>query len=105
MTKFRSRIKIFERTVEVLDKNDNQPIVQGFQLVVNNLIGTDGRRVEDFPTGIIGRVPAVDPDVNDTLSFSFSKPGVAELILIENGGAISLKPALSSNRPMHVAGL
>ena len=59
--------------IKIQDENDNDPRTQKFSVVLNNLIGSDGRSVLHFPENLFGIVPSFDPDVNDTLSFRFDK--------------------------------
>ena len=74
--------------IHVLDQNDNSPILEDFDIYFNNYEG-------QFPSGDIGKVPASDPDVSDTLQYGIIR-GNANNHLILNGttGGIRLHPSL-----------
>lgn len=81
--------------VEILvtDANDNQPVLKDFQVVFNNFR-------DHFPTGIIGRVPAFDADVNDNLTYRILSGNNANLIRLNaSSGQITLSPQLNTNVP------
>lgn len=52
-----------------------------------------------FPLHNLGRIPAYDPDINDTLSYSFIEGNAAELLILnKKTGEISLSSNLNTNR-------
>uniref|UniRef100_A0A3B3ZF42 Uncharacterized protein n=1 Tax=Periophthalmus magnuspinnatus TaxID=409849 RepID=A0A3B3ZF42_9GOBI len=53
--------------IKLVDQNDNYPTLQNFQIIFNNFVSN---RPNSFPSGVIGRVPAHDPDVSDRLFFT-----------------------------------
>ncbi|XP_018019328.1 protocadherin-like wing polarity protein stan [Hyalella azteca] len=78
-------------TVHVVDVNDNKPVLADFRIIFNNF-------KDHFPVGPIGRVPAVDADVTDQLSYSVVSGNKAGLLNIgRDSGEISLSPALNNN--------
>uniref|UniRef100_A0A673G5N3 Cadherin EGF LAG seven-pass G-type receptor 3-like n=1 Tax=Sinocyclocheilus rhinocerous TaxID=307959 RepID=A0A673G5N3_9TELE len=52
--------------IRLVDQNDNGPQMQDFQIIFNNFVSN---RSNTFPSGVIGHVPAHDPDVSDLLCF------------------------------------
>ncbi|KAL7022348.1 hypothetical protein ACKWTF_012208 [Chironomus riparius] len=81
--------------VEILvtDANDNQPVLKDFHVIFNNFR-------DHFPSGIIGRVPAFDADVNDNLTYRILSGNNANLIRLNpNTGQITLSPQLNTNVP------
>uniref|UniRef100_A0AAQ4RB10 Cadherin EGF LAG seven-pass G-type receptor 2 n=1 Tax=Gasterosteus aculeatus aculeatus TaxID=481459 RepID=A0AAQ4RB10_GASAC len=84
--------------VKLVDKNDNVPMLKNFQIIFNNYV-TD--KSSSFPTGVIGRIPAHDPDVSDQLHYSFEVGNELKLVLLnQSTGEIQLSPALDNNRPL-----
>ncbi|XP_062834481.1 cadherin EGF LAG seven-pass G-type receptor 2 isoform X1 [Anolis carolinensis] len=84
--------------VRLRDKNDNIPILKNFEIIFNNYITN---RSSSFPTGVIGRIPASDPDVSDTLSYSFEQGNELKLVLLNHStGELRLSRALDNNRPL-----
>ncbi|NXD15619.1 CELR2 protein, partial [Nothocercus nigrocapillus] len=84
--------------VRLRDTNDNSPQLRNFEILFNNYItnGSGG-----FPGGVIGRVPAHDPDVSDRLSYAFEQGNELKLVLLDAGtGELRLSPALDNNRPL-----
>ncbi|NWJ09241.1 CELR2 protein, partial [Crypturellus undulatus] len=84
--------------VRLRDTNDNSPQLRNFEILFNNYItnGSGG-----FPGGVIGRVPAHDPDVSDRLSYAFEQGNELQLVLLDAGtGELRLSPALDNNRPL-----
>ena len=78
--------------VNVLDVNDNTPQLKDFVIVFNNFESY-------FPTKPIGRVPAFDPDANDTLLYEISQS--LEFLLLDNKtGEITLNSNLNTNVPI-----
>lgn len=81
--------------VEILvtDTNDNQPVMKDFQVIFNNFR-------DHFPSGIIGRIPAFDADVNDNLTYRILSGNNANLVrLNSSSGGITLSPQLNTNVP------
>jgi hypothetical protein len=77
----------------VQDVNDNAPILGSFVIVFNNY-------KDHFQSGIVGRIPARDPDVNDKLRYRFvAKNQVDFLHLDEETGSIRLDARLNSDKP------
>ncbi|XP_009999187.1 PREDICTED: cadherin EGF LAG seven-pass G-type receptor 2-like, partial [Chaetura pelagica] len=56
--------------VRLRDVNDNPPQLQNFEILFNNYITNQSG---SFPGGVIGRVPAHDPDVSDSLTYTFEQ--------------------------------
>ncbi|XP_053103347.1 cadherin EGF LAG seven-pass G-type receptor 2 isoform X2 [Hemicordylus capensis] len=84
--------------VRLLDKNDNIPVLKNFEIIFNNYITN---KSSSFPTGVIGRIPAYDPDVSDTLSYSFEQGNELKLVLLNHStGELHLSRALDNNRPL-----
>ncbi|XP_029430115.1 cadherin EGF LAG seven-pass G-type receptor 2 [Rhinatrema bivittatum] len=84
--------------IRLLDKNDNIPVLKNFLIIFNNYITN---KSSSFPNGSIGKIPAYDPDVSDTLSFSFEQGNELNLVLLNNTtGELKLSRALDNNRPL-----
>uniref|UniRef100_A0A5F8HC53 Cadherin EGF LAG seven-pass G-type receptor 2 n=1 Tax=Monodelphis domestica TaxID=13616 RepID=A0A5F8HC53_MONDO len=84
--------------VRLLDRNDNPPVLGNFEILFNNYVTN---RSSSFPGGAIGRVPAHDPDVSDTLSYSFERGNELSLVLLNaSTGELRLSKALDNNRPL-----
>uniref|UniRef100_A0A8C5DC83 Cadherin, EGF LAG seven-pass G-type receptor 3 n=1 Tax=Gouania willdenowi TaxID=441366 RepID=A0A8C5DC83_GOUWI len=62
--------------IKLLDQNDNEPTLQHFQIIFNNFVSN---RSNSFPSGVIGRVPAHDPDVSDRLYYTIDREHCREL--------------------------
>ncbi|XP_034022451.1 cadherin EGF LAG seven-pass G-type receptor 2 isoform X2 [Thalassophryne amazonica] len=87
--------------VKLVDKNDNKPVLKNFQIIFNNYV-TD--KLSSFPTGVIGRIPARDPDVSDQLQYSFEMGNELNLVLLNKStGEIQLSQALDNNRPLEAS--
>ncbi|XP_051975378.1 cadherin EGF LAG seven-pass G-type receptor 1 [Xyrauchen texanus] len=87
-------------TVHVLlvDVNDNDPVLQNFVIIFNNYITN---KSSSFPTGVIGKVPARDPDVSDKLLYTFVEGNeLSLLILNQDTGELKLSKDLDNNRPL-----
>ncbi|XP_051548726.1 cadherin EGF LAG seven-pass G-type receptor 1-like isoform X2 [Myxocyprinus asiaticus] len=87
-------------TVHVLlvDVNDNDPVLHDFEIIFNNYITN---KSSSFPTGVIGKVPARDPDVSDKLLYTFVEGNeLSLLILNQNTGELKLSKDLDKNRPL-----
>ncbi|RVE73479.1 hypothetical protein OJAV_G00049860 [Oryzias javanicus] len=87
--------------VKLLDQNDNLPVLQNFQIIFNNYV-TD--KSSSFPAGVIGRIPAHDPDVSDRLHYSFEAGNELNLVLLNRStGEIRLSQALNNNRALEAS--
>ncbi|XP_029989175.1 cadherin EGF LAG seven-pass G-type receptor 2 isoform X2 [Sphaeramia orbicularis] len=87
--------------IKLVDKNDNIPVLKNFQIIFNNYV-TD--KANSFPTGVIGRIPAHDPDVSDQLHYSFEMGNELNLVLLnQTTGEIQLSQALDNNRPLEAS--
>ncbi|XP_069489759.1 cadherin EGF LAG seven-pass G-type receptor 2 isoform X2 [Ambystoma mexicanum] len=84
--------------VRLKDQNDNSPVLSNFQIIFNNYISN---RSGSFPDGVIGKIPAYDPDVSDSLVYNFEQGNELDLVLLNNmTGEIRLSRALDNNRPL-----
>ncbi|KAK8742193.1 hypothetical protein OTU49_002167, partial [Cherax quadricarinatus] len=82
-------------TVHVVDINDNAPVLSDFRIIFNNF-------KNHFPVGPIGRVPAMDADVTDQLTYHIISGNKAGLVDIhKDSGEITLSPSLNTNVPIH----
>ncbi|AWP02840.1 putative cadherin EGF LAG seven-pass G-type receptor 2 [Scophthalmus maximus] len=87
--------------IKLVDKNDNMPMLKNFQIIFNNYV-TD--KSSSFPTGVIGRIPAHDPDVSDRLHYRFEVGNELNLVLLnQSTGEIQLSRALDNNRPLEAS--
>ncbi|XP_056129029.1 cadherin EGF LAG seven-pass G-type receptor 2 [Lampris incognitus] len=87
--------------IKLVDKNDNVPILKNFQIIFNNYV-TD--KSNSFPTGVIGRIPAHDPDVSDHLHYCFDMGNELNLVILnQSTGEIQLSQALDNNRPLEAS--
>ncbi len=87
--------------IKLVDKNDNMPVLKNFQIIFNNYVT---EKSSSFPTGVIGRIPAHDPDVSDQLHYSFEVGNELNLVLLnQSTGEIQLSPALDNNRPLEAS--
>uniref|UniRef100_A0A8C4EAC9 Cadherin EGF LAG seven-pass G-type receptor 2 n=1 Tax=Dicentrarchus labrax TaxID=13489 RepID=A0A8C4EAC9_DICLA len=87
--------------IKLVDKNDNVPVLKNFQIIFNNYV-TD--KSSSFPSGVIGRIPAHDPDVSDQLHYSFEVGNELNLVLLnQSTGEIQLSQALDNNRPLEAS--
>ncbi|XP_016520915.1 cadherin EGF LAG seven-pass G-type receptor 2 isoform X2 [Poecilia formosa] len=87
--------------IKLVDKNDNVPVLKNFQIIFNNYV-TD--KSSSFPTGVIGRIPAHDPDVSDQLHYNFEVGNELNLVLLnQSTGEIQLSQALDNNRPLEAS--
>ncbi|CAL8402240.1 unnamed protein product [Arctogadus glacialis] len=87
--------------VKLVDKNDNVPVLKNFQIIFNNYV-TD--KSSSFPSGVIGRIPAHDPDVSDQLHYSFEVGNELNLVILnQSTGEIQLSPDLDNNRPLEAS--
>ncbi|XP_069833172.1 cadherin EGF LAG seven-pass G-type receptor 1 isoform X2 [Dendropsophus ebraccatus] len=84
--------------VKLLDKNDNDPVLQDFEIIFNNYVTN---KSNSFPSGVIGRIPAYDPDVSDTLHYSFIQGNELNLLILDpSTGDLKLSKDLDNNRPL-----
>ncbi|XP_036388557.1 LOW QUALITY PROTEIN: cadherin EGF LAG seven-pass G-type receptor 3 [Megalops cyprinoides] len=84
--------------IRLVDQNDNGPLLQDFQIIFNNFVSN---RSNSFPSGVIGRVPAHDPDVSDRLHYSIEHGNELHLLLLNHSsGEIRLSRKLDNNRPL-----
>ncbi|XP_051549071.1 LOW QUALITY PROTEIN: cadherin EGF LAG seven-pass G-type receptor 2-like [Myxocyprinus asiaticus] len=87
--------------IKLIDKNDNVPVLKNFQILFNNYV-TD--KTNSFPSGVIGRIPAYDPDVSDQLHYSFEAGNELNLVILnQSTGEIRLSRALDNNRPLEAS--
>ncbi|XP_028302604.1 cadherin EGF LAG seven-pass G-type receptor 2 isoform X3 [Gouania willdenowi] len=87
--------------MKLVDKNDNVPVLKNFQIIFNNYVT---EKSSSFPTGVIGRIPAFDPDVSDQLHYSFEMGNELNLVLLnQSTGEIQLSQALDNNRPLEAS--
>uniref|UniRef100_A0A8D3DHC2 Cadherin, EGF LAG seven-pass G-type receptor 3 n=1 Tax=Scophthalmus maximus TaxID=52904 RepID=A0A8D3DHC2_SCOMX len=84
--------------IRLVDENDNRPTLKGFQIIFNNFVSN---RSNSFPSGVIGRVPAHDPDVSDRLYYTIDSGNELHLLLLNHtSGEIRLSRKLDNNRPL-----
>ncbi|XP_056138305.1 cadherin EGF LAG seven-pass G-type receptor 1-like [Lampris incognitus] len=84
--------------IQLLDLNDNGPVLQDFEIIFNNYVTN---RSNSFPTGVIGKVPAQDPDVSDKLHYSFAEGNELHLLILnQDTGELKLSRDLDNNRPL-----
>ncbi|KAJ7999095.1 hypothetical protein DPEC_G00211860 [Dallia pectoralis] len=87
--------------IKLVDKNDNVPVLKNFQIIFNNYV-TD--KSNSFPTGVIGRIPAHDPDTSDQLQYRFEAGNELNLVILnQSTGEIRLSQALDNNRPLEAS--
>uniref|UniRef100_H3DAY8 Cadherin EGF LAG seven-pass G-type receptor 2 n=1 Tax=Tetraodon nigroviridis TaxID=99883 RepID=H3DAY8_TETNG len=87
--------------IKLVDKNDNVPVLKNFQIIFNNYVTN---KYSSFPSGVIGRIPAHDPDVSDQLHYSFEVGNELNLVLLnQSTGEIQLSQALDNNRPLEAS--
>ncbi|KAM9407050.1 cadherin EGF LAG seven-pass G-type receptor 1-like isoform 5-T5 [Salvelinus alpinus] len=84
--------------VRLVDINDNDPVLQNFEIIFNNYVTN---KSNSFPSGIIGKVPAHDPDVSDKLHYSFESGNELNLLVLNaDTGELKLSRDLDNNRPL-----
>ncbi|XP_032898448.1 cadherin EGF LAG seven-pass G-type receptor 2 isoform X3 [Amblyraja radiata] len=84
--------------LRLVDKNDNVPVLKNFEIIFNNYVTN---KSSSFPSGIIGRIPAHDPDVSDSLYYNFDHGNELNLVFLnQTTGELSLSHALDNNRPL-----
>lgn len=84
--------------IRLVDQNDNPPVLPDFQILFNNYVTN---KSNSFPTGVIGRIPAHDPDLLDSLNYTFLQGNELQLLLLDPAsGELQLSPDLNNNRPL-----
>lgn len=84
--------------IRLVDMNDNVPVLQNFEIIFNNYVTN---KSNSFPSGIIGKVPAHDPDVTDKLRYKFESGNELKLLLLnEETGDLRLSRDLDNDRPL-----
>ncbi|XP_060060672.1 cadherin EGF LAG seven-pass G-type receptor 3 isoform X2 [Erinaceus europaeus] len=84
--------------VRLIDQNDNSPVLNNFQILFNNYVSNHS---DTFPSGVIGRIPAYDPDVSDQLFYSFERGNELQLLVVnQTSGELRLSRKLDNNRPL-----
>lgn len=75
--------------IHVLDVNDNPPVLENFEVIFNNYQG-------HFEDGVIGTVPAMDPDVSDVLEYKLLNGNQnSHLLVNETTGDLMVNPTLT----------
>ncbi|XP_029969262.1 cadherin EGF LAG seven-pass G-type receptor 1 isoform X2 [Salarias fasciatus] len=84
--------------IRLVDLNDNEPVLQNFEIIFNNYVTN---KSNSFPSGVIGRVPAHDPDVSDKLRYHFESGNELNLLLLnKDTGELRLSRALDNDRAL-----
>ncbi|XP_006888184.1 PREDICTED: cadherin EGF LAG seven-pass G-type receptor 1 [Elephantulus edwardii] len=84
--------------IRLLDQNDNPPVLPDFQILFNNYVTN---KSNSFPSGVIGRIPAHDPDLSDSLNYTFVHGNELQLLLLDPAtGELQLSRDLDNNRPL-----
>ncbi|XP_030062620.1 cadherin EGF LAG seven-pass G-type receptor 3 [Microcaecilia unicolor] len=84
--------------IKLIDQNDNSPVLKNFQILFNNYISN---RSNTFPSGVIGKIPAYDPDVSDRLFYTFERGNELNLLIVDqSSGELKLSRKLDNNRPL-----
>uniref|UniRef100_A0A3Q3J3E4 Cadherin EGF LAG seven-pass G-type receptor 1 n=1 Tax=Monopterus albus TaxID=43700 RepID=A0A3Q3J3E4_MONAL len=84
--------------IRLVDMNDNEPVLQNFEIIFNNYVTN---KSNSFPSGIIGKVPAHDPDVSDKLRYKFESGNeLSLLVLNEDTGDLRLSRDLDNDRAL-----
>ncbi|XP_068110920.1 cadherin EGF LAG seven-pass G-type receptor 3 [Hyperolius riggenbachi] len=84
--------------IKLIDQNDNTPVLKNFQVLFNNYISNNSNT---FPTGVIGKIPAYDPDVSDRLFYTFERGNELNLLIVNHSsGELRLSRKLDNNRPL-----
>ncbi|XP_060765947.1 cadherin EGF LAG seven-pass G-type receptor 2 isoform X2 [Neoarius graeffei] len=87
--------------IRLVDRNDNAPVLKNFQIIFNNYVT---EKSSSFPTGVIGKIPAHDPDVSDQLSYRFEAGNELHLLILnQTTGEIRLSQDLDNNRPLEAS--
>ncbi|XP_053157672.1 cadherin EGF LAG seven-pass G-type receptor 3 isoform X2 [Hemicordylus capensis] len=84
--------------IKLIDQNDNSPVLKNFQILFNNYVSN---KSNTFPSGIIGKIPAYDPDVSDRLFYTFERGNELHLLIVnQTSGELRLSRKLDNNRPL-----
>ncbi|XP_072438052.1 cadherin EGF LAG seven-pass G-type receptor 3-like isoform X4 [Chiloscyllium punctatum] len=84
--------------IRLIDQNDNSPVLKNFQIIFNNYISN---KSNTFPSGVIGKIPAYDPDVSDRLFYTVERGNELSLMnLNQTSGQLRLSRKLDNNRPL-----
>ncbi|KAM5148803.1 cadherin EGF LAG seven-pass G-type receptor 3 [Mantella aurantiaca] len=84
--------------IKLIDQNDNTPVLKNFQILFNNYISNNSNT---FPSGVIGKIPAYDPDVTDKLFYTFERGNELNLLIVNHSsGELRLSRKLDNNRPL-----
>uniref|UniRef100_A0A8V1AD04 Cadherin EGF LAG seven-pass G-type receptor 3 n=1 Tax=Gallus gallus TaxID=9031 RepID=A0A8V1AD04_CHICK len=84
--------------IKLIDQNDNSPVLKNFQILFNNYVSN---KSNTFPSGVIGKVPAYDPDVSDRLFYTFERGNELHLLIVnQTSGELRLSRKLDNNRPL-----
>lgn len=84
--------------IQLVDKNDNAPVLRNFEIIFNNYVTN---KSNSFPSGVIGKIPAYDPDVSDSLFYTFVEGNELNLLILDqNTGHLKLSQNLDNNRPL-----
>lgn len=84
--------------IHLVDLNDNEPVLQNFEILFNNYVTN---KSNSFPSGIIGKVPAHDPDVSDKLKYKFESGNELNLLLLDKDtGDLRLSKDLDNDRAL-----
>ncbi|MGH0165990.1 UNVERIFIED_CONTAM: hypothetical protein FKN15_049845 [Acipenser sinensis] len=87
--------------IRLVDINDNDPVLQDFEIIFNNYITN---KSNSFPSGVIGNVPAYDPDVSDKLHYTFLEGNELNLLILnQDTGELKLSGLLDNNRPLEAS--
>ncbi|XP_053233909.1 cadherin EGF LAG seven-pass G-type receptor 3 isoform X2 [Podarcis raffonei] len=84
--------------IKLIDQNDNSPILKNFQILFNNYVSN---KSNTFPSGVIGKIPAYDPDASDRLFYAFERGNELHLLIVnQTSGELRLSRKLDNNRPL-----
>uniref|UniRef100_U3K0S8 Uncharacterized protein n=1 Tax=Ficedula albicollis TaxID=59894 RepID=U3K0S8_FICAL len=84
--------------IKLIDQNDNSPVLKNFQILFNNYVSN---KSNTFPSGVIGKVPAYDPDASDQLFYTFERGNELHLLIVnQSSGELRLSRKLDNNRPL-----
>lgn len=84
--------------IRLVDVNDNEPVLENFEIIFNNYVTN---KSNSFPSGVIGKVPARDPDVSDKLHYMFESGNELNLLLLNaDTGELRLSRDLDNDRPL-----
>ncbi|XP_053325600.1 cadherin EGF LAG seven-pass G-type receptor 3 [Spea bombifrons] len=84
--------------IKLIDQNDNSPVLKNFQILFNNYVSNSSNT---FPSGVIGKIPAYDPDVSDRLFYTFERGNELNLLIVNHSsGELRLSRKLDNNRSL-----